>query len=444
MNGLRPLRLRLWAASLALLVLFAAGAFVYRQATSDRPHSLAAADQPGGESLVAALYRVEAEAAHDGWTPARHRRAGDARRTLGDLPGAVAHWSLAAGDDPARLEQLARAYVTLEHWPDALDTLDRLVALEPGHRWARWQLGMLLAAFDPWQAEAHLRQAAREPVYAAESRALIDVLTSDPADPLISMRVGLALAERRRWSLAEQAFQQAARVGHPYPEALAYVALARERQSKDGSRWMRQALTLGVDVPQVQFIHGLQRRAAGEYESSRDAFIQAVRLDPNNPAYFSELGTAYHLLFDYERAQRWLRLAVQLSGDDPRFQERLAVFYAQEGYHLPAVDVDYLRQSVDTLPPDPDLLAGLAWTLYSTGDSGRALAQLELALVLDLNHPQALYYTAQILLARDDISAARPLVERLARLDSPHAEWAEATLASHFAAPPAADEAHDR
>lgn len=443
MNG--RFRVRLWAALAALLILSAGGLLIFRladQPTSDPVGS--PATRAAGEPVYLALYRVEAEAARDGWTPAWQWRAGNLRDALGDLPGAVAHWSQAAGDDPHRLETLARAHVTLQRWPDAVDTLQRLVAAQPDHAWGHWQLGMLLAAFDPWQADAHLRQAAREPVYAADAAALIDVLASDPGDPLISMRVGLALAEMRRWSLAEQAFQQAARVGHPYPEALAYVALARERQAKDGSQSMRQALALGADVPQVQFVHGLQRRAAGEYEASRDAFIQAVRLDPNNPAYFSELGTAYHLLFDYERAQRWLRMAVQISGDDPRFQERLAVFYAQEGYHLPAVDVEYLRQSADSIPADPDLLAGLAWALYTTGDDRRALDQLDAALDLMPDHAQASYYKAQILLARGDLAAARPLVERLARPDSPHTAWAESTLAARFPAPPPADESGNR
>ena len=437
-------RVRVWAALAALLILSAGTFIVYRQ-TSDGP--LAAgqpAHRPAGESVLLALYRVEAEAARDGWSAARQRQAGDLRYTLGDLPGAVANWSLAADADPARLEQLARAHVTLERWPDAVDTLERLIAAQPDHAWGHWQLGMLLAAFDPWRASTHLRQAAREPVYAADATALVEVLASDTGDPLISMRVGLALSEMRRWSLAEQAFQQAARIGYPFPEALAYAALARERQGKDGGPWMRQALTLGVNVPQVQFVHGLQRRAAGEYEASRDAFIQAVRLDPNNPAYFSELGTAYHLLFDYERAQRWLRMAVQISDDDPRFQERLAVFYAQEGYHLPAVDVEYLRQTADSIPPDPDLLAGLAWALYTTGDDNRALAQLDVALDLMPDHAQALYYKAQILLARGDLAAARPLVERLARQPSPHTDWAESALLTRFPAAPATDETDRR
>src|SRR5262249_45727588 len=114
----------------------------------------------------------------------------------------------------------------------------------------------------------------------------------------------------------------------PFPEALAYMGLAKDRQGKDGSVQVTEALTLAPQNAQVLYLSGLHLRSAFDYTDSLDAFQQAVAASPTNPAYAAELSTAFRLIGDLGSDEQWLKTAVQLSNNDPRFQALLDDFYA--------------------------------------------------------------------------------------------------------------------
>jgi tetratricopeptide (TPR) repeat protein len=277
--------------------------------------------------VMQALYHVEMLAAQDGWTPDLHQRAGDLWAQAGDVTRAIPHWR-SAGDDPALLRKLARAYLQTQAWTQASEVLQSLVALAPDDRWVHYQLGLLRAAFDAGAAQAHLLIAVRDPDYAEVSADVLRALQTD--DTEVPMAVGLALAGAELWPQAELAFQHAADNAYPFAEALAYAGVARDWQGKDGSAAVEEAVLLDPRSPIVRYLHGLHLRFAGAYHASREAMTQAVALDPLNPAFYMELGTAYALVDDLDNAERWLKMAVEIS-DDPRFAEALERFYAESG-----------------------------------------------------------------------------------------------------------------
>jgi tetratricopeptide (TPR) repeat protein len=419
---------------MALLVLISAGVILLMMALSP-----AAAPQPGDDRAahpVETLYRVEAQAARDGWTPLLHHWAGDLRRELGDLPGALAHWEAAGSDDPVRTLQLAQAYLELQRWPAAIDALERLIAFDADDRWANFQLGTLLAASDPRRAEVHLRAAAHSPRYEAAAIDLLASLHSESAaDVPPGLRAGLALARGRLWPQAELAFRYVASVESSDPVALAYTGWAREQQGKEGGSWLERAVAMGPEQPQVYYLYGLYLRRWGEYEASLEALRRAILLDPDNPAYYAELGSAYRLLFDHEQAEHWLRVAVAASGNDPQFQQMLAVFYAEEGYRLTGAGPEALQEVSSSLPADPELRSGFGWALHVMGSTEAALREIDAALALDPDHPQALYYKARILVETGNAEAALPLLRRAAAAaDSPHAPTAALLLQTLTAA----------
>jgi Flp pilus assembly protein TadD len=232
------------------------------------------------------------------------------------------------------------------------------------------------------------------------------------------MRVGLALADTENWPLAELAFQHAMDTGAAFGEALAYIGLARDRQGKNGGFAFQQAVSAEPQNPVVQFLWGLHLRARDDLEASRQALVTATVLDPLNPAYYAELGTAYRLMGDLENAERWLWVAADSSSGDPRFAQLLALFYAEEGYQLDSRGLDVLMQLGD----DPEAQAGLGLAYYQAGDAGAALAQLDSVLEALPNHARSLYYKAQIALETGDLQTARDLLTRLVALDSPFSD----------------------
>ncbi len=301
---------------------------------------------PSSEQLIAenrrlgrplqALYQVEAAAQQQGWTPQRQRQAGDLWFELGTLPAAVVYWRAAFEGgvrDLPLVQQLAQGYITLQDWGAAADTLVALLALDPASAWANYQLGLILAPVNPAQAEPLLFEAVQAPAFAPVSSALLEVfqLQQSEGDAILgSMRVGLVFAASELWAHAEMAFTHAASIGYPYPEAMAYVGLARDRQGKDGSAWVRQAVELAPDNSTVLYVSGLHLRHMGELEDSLAVFERAVALDPRNPALQAELGTAYRLLNNISLAEYWYQQAVETSGGAPEFQQLLDSFYAGE------------------------------------------------------------------------------------------------------------------
>lgn len=371
---------------------------------------------------VQALYQIEAWADREGWIPETLRLAGDVWHEMGDTAQALPYWEAASAglpNDTLLARMLADAYLTLQRWPQAVDQLNRLVELDFSDAWAHYQLGMLRAAFDPPTAETHLKIAERVPEYQDVAATLLFVIDEHGSDPLIGMPVGLVLADADLWPQAELAFQYAADVGQQYPEALAYTALARDRQGKDGSAAIARAVALGSQNAVVRFIQGLHLREQNDLAGSLDALVQAAVLDPNNPAYYAELGSAYRLLGDLENAEHWLRAAVETSNQDPRFQQLLALFYAEEAPGLNEGGMTELEALATIVPDDPDVQAGLGWGLYRSGDTEAALEKLDAILDTVPEHPRSLYYKARIKLETGDFEAARALLNQIVSLDSP-------------------------
>ncbi len=165
----------------------------------------------------------------------------------------------------------------------------------------------------------------------------------------------------------------------------------------------------------VRYLLGLHRRATGDLDGSRDALAEAVALDPNNPGYYAELSSAYRLLGDLDNAERWLRVALDTSNDDPRFSQMLALFYADEVTQLDDESLTKLKDLADTA----DLRAVYAWTLYKLGDSGTATDLLDSILEATPDEPRALFYRAQIYIDGGDFDLALPMLQSAAAEDSP-------------------------
>jgi tetratricopeptide (TPR) repeat protein len=281
--------------------------------------------------LMQALYQVEAAAVSSGWTAELARTAGNMWEQMGDLSQAVPYWEMSSRlntADAALMSHLAEAYLVLQRWPEGADTLQRLLVVTPDDNWAHYTLGLLEAAFDPRDAKIHLRLAARNLSYRSVAYDLDASLSNTPVDSTMAMAAGFVLAQHELWPYAELAFKQAADLGAPFPEALAYTALARDKQGKDGQDAMNQALTFAPDNPQVLYLQGLHLRTCGDDLGSLSALLSAATLDSINPAYAAEVGAAYQLVDQLGEAETWLKTALSLSDNDPRFQALLDDFYA--------------------------------------------------------------------------------------------------------------------
>lgn len=375
-----------------------------------------------------ALAVIEARAARDGWDADLYHEAGDLHAALGDQRSAAALWSLVQPPDAVVLRKLAAAYIAMQAWPPAVTALRDLLNLEPAQTWAHFNLGLLLAPVDPLEAEAHLVAAAEDPAYAGKVARLLALLRGDLEPEAVGVQVGLLLMEMGDLPQAEAAFRHAALINDPYPEALAYTGLARARQGKDGSAWIDAALNAG-DGAFVRYAQALYLRELRDFPASLDALALAVDADPTNPVFMAELATAYRLAGDIEAAEYWLRTAVTVSDADPAYQQRLARFYAEEGYTLTGEGLAILAQASRDLPDDPDVRASYGWALHTVGRTEEGLDELQAAFALAPENATALYFRGRIALDQGNLSLAFELLSAVADSVSPYAVQAVAYLA---------------
>lgn len=276
---------------------------------------------------VQALYEVTALAATSGWTPELLRTAGELAYQLGDWARAADYWEAAEALPVPVLRQLAGVYYEMQDWPKLTAALDRLLIAAPDDSWAHFNLGWLLAVDQPDAALPHLQAAGRSAQYRDTAFDLLSLIQTTSAH--LPMQLGVTLAQTGLWTEAEHAFHQAITGDGPQAEALAYLAIARDQQGKDGQAAMDSAVSFAPQNALVRFLQGLHLRIRGDLPASLEAFLLAAALDPVNPAYAAELGTAYRLMDNVQQAEAWLKRAVTLSGDDDRFRELLDSFYAQ-------------------------------------------------------------------------------------------------------------------
>jgi tetratricopeptide (TPR) repeat protein len=370
------------------------------------------------------LYRIQAQATQTGWTTDLHQQAGDLYERMDNTPAMIAHWEAANTQDAARLERLGRAYIRLEEWTAAYDTFAQILIQAPTNTTAYYYMGLILSARDPLRARPALEIAAQNLTYASLCNDLLAVMDGDTRDNRYPLQIGQVLMQYDQRQLAEYALHYAAAFTGK-AEAYAYVAILRQAQDERSSYWMQQGLLRGQRNPTVAYLNGLYLRRNDDYKASLQEFSRAVLLQPENPALYAEMGKAHELLFQYESAEHWLTMAVDISDNDPRYASLLASFYINSGYGT----LDNLRNLRQDMPEDPSLIAGIGWQLYNNGNLDEGIAEIDYALSIDPNNAEALYYKARTLLNVGQVDAARPFIQRLVDEPTAYTSWANNMLA---------------
>jgi tetratricopeptide (TPR) repeat protein len=358
------------------------------------------------------MYRLIAQGTTQGWTPDIHRQIARLYYDTGDYDSAAAHWQavlLTTPDDLNTLRQLAETYLALQDWTPAADSLRALIALLPNEAWARYQLGMILAPRAPAEALLHLERLQESNAYGEVVTRLVIALRASMDEAARAMQVGIILVDYELWGQAEAAFQQAADLSYPNPEALAYSGLARGMQGKDGDAWMGEAIRLNPASPLVYYLYGVYLRGRGEYAASLDAFMLALSFDPTNPAYYAEVGNTYRKLGDLSNADRWLNQALAVSEYDPQFQNILRDFYDEEASALAAAGID----TAPSASANADAQADVGWTLYRVGSLEQATAAFASALEIEPQNPRVRFYQARIAIDTGNIALAKVLLEQV-------------------------------
>ncbi|MBX3599042.1 MAG: PEP-CTERM system TPR-repeat protein PrsT [Rubrivivax sp.] len=340
------------------------------------------------------------------------------QRQLNDPAATLARAQAAAAAlpaEPAILLALAAAQQATGEARQAVNTLRRVVQLDPRHAEAHWRLAIALGATgDVAAARAPLEQAL---ALAPDSR---DVLRASIAyalgerQPERALALARAVQERRPgdslgWELeadvdvalgrlpAAAAALRTALIKRPATELAVrlHAILSAEGGAGGAPAFAQQWLDKHPD--DVGFLVHLAQTAdrSGDLAQAADRYRAAQRLQPDHPVVVNNLADVLVRRGD-PQALALAERAVQLAPQLPNAQDTLAAALARAGRLDDALAAQ--RRAVARAPAAPEFRLHLGRLLAERGD--KELAREELRRVTRGTAPPALQQEAEALLAR--------------------------------------------
>ncbi|MCL4252841.1 MAG: hypothetical protein KJ043_03565 [Anaerolineae bacterium] len=291
------------------------------------------------------LFHIQAQAQQTGWTDELNQLAGDIYYQMNDIPRAVVYWERANMTDSARLRLLADGYLQLNQWDGMANTLERLLSISPDDEWVLWHLGALLAPTNPMRARELLTPISESEDYGVAVQTILQVVDA-PFDR--ALQVGLILGNFDQWLLAEYAFRQAVVALPEGGVGWAYVGLARHMQGKPAQTWFDQAVQLDPKNHQIYYVYSIYLRGVGDLNASRQAIITAISFNPNNPAYYIELGMVYYALENDEQGDYWLEFAQSVGRESETIRDIINQIYQDQQGEI--FDFDALQAMLEATP----------------------------------------------------------------------------------------------
>jgi Flp pilus assembly protein TadD len=178
---------------------------------------------------------------------------------------------------------------------------------------------------------------------------------------------------------------------------------------------------------------GLQQVSLGQFAEAVESFKKAAEKDPEQPAVWANLGSAYGKLKQWDPAVEAYNKAIALKPNDPALYQNLAGVYSDAG------DLDKSKEYFEkaaqiAATQDPKTAAtqyyNIGVTNINAGRSQEAAEALNKALEFDPNHAEAHYQLGLTLLGLNKIEEAVSHLKKYAELApaGPNAETAKALV----------------
>lgn len=357
---------------------------------------------------AAVLYLLRAPMlSEQGWTA-----LGFSYINLGDIPSALETYQqgLVNYESPSLYAGLAFVYRQQKNWSAESEALKEQSRLDAGDVYAHYRLGLLLAYLEPEHSLPELMLASSldpetDPAVQTLRAALnLSATQADPSQQMLT--IGRALGLVQEWQLAVAAFDKAIASDPENAEAWAWLGEAKQQTGQDGSAELDQAVSIGHSSVVVHALRGLYWNRQKEYSRMLVEYQQAAELEPDNPAWQVELGSAYSKKGDIVSAFTSYQHATDLAPNDSTYWRLLAVFCAENGVYIEEAGLPAAQKAAELSPNDPFALDALGWSYLS---SGRYANAEQILLDVIAQHPDYLpshIHLAMTYLAQGNQSAA--------------------------------------
>jgi tetratricopeptide (TPR) repeat protein len=251
-------------------------------------------------------------------------------------------------------------------------------------------------------------------------RLLEGLLKRRPLLPEMMRHLGLAYERTGRLVEARRALEMS--VTGERPSVTLLLELARvahkQRDYKGALGYLAHARDLEPNNASLHFYFGLVCVDLNLIAEARNAFDQAVRLEPDNPSYNYAMGVASAFRHDPAEAVPYFEKYIQLKPQDPHGKLALGVALFR------ARDYDAAARVLGEAVKHPENAATAHYYLGSIarqkGQLDEAVRELEEALKIRSDYPDALAELGHCYLARRDYAAAGERLRRALEINPQH------------------------
>ena len=280
---------------------------------------------------------------------------------------------------------------------------------------------LMLAAFEPWEAEpvlaGALERGGNHLPLVQDLLAGLQDLGSETPRAVLWMQAGLILARHDEWPLARQAFERAATEDSKNALATAYLGLSIDQLGGDGLPYLERAAASAPSDATVQLLLAMHWQGRGIPGNAQEALERAARLAPYDPAVAAQLGSVYAELGDLPAAAAAYRLAAELAPDEPRFWRLLAEFSLSYHYDLESLGKAAARNALALDPREARSWAALGQIHLLQEQMILAQRCLHQAILLDPLDAEIQLRYGMLQQALGELQAARAALELASRLD---------------------------
>lgn len=351
----------------------------------------------------------------------------------GEEEEAERRWWEALARDPAYREAwlaLGKVYISRSEWDRATQAFERAIS-GGGTRRSRaaeasalYLHGLIQAWQDRERAMGDLEQArarakAQLRERSTEALAALEGLDTPPVDSRDWAELGQLYLALDEPEMAFHALERGLETGGESPRLRAYLGYAAWRLGRqaEAAGHLRAARRQDPEDPLPLYFLALLYRSRGQRELAIQSLQAALNRDPQNPAFYAELGDLLHEAKEYVSAREAYLRATEAAPWSAEFHLLRAEYHISTLLWI-ADAVNSGQAAVALSPEEPLGHEYLGWALYLSGELEAAEQSLIRAVVLDATSARAQYRLGIVRIAMGKTEEARHSLLRGVDLDS--------------------------
>jgi tetratricopeptide (TPR) repeat protein len=232
--------------------------------------------------------------------------------------------------------------------------------------------------------EATIRQAlvlGEEQRFEEMATLLADALRDEPDDPYLLGWLAVAEGELGNEGAAYDYFKRCVAQDPTDPHLLAVAGAGLAAfDDPEAEPTLRAAALTGPDLAVTRLNYGAYLSREGMFVEALEQLGAAVRLDPDDPVIFGEIGIAHGLKGDFGAAAEAMEQALALADDDAWTRFLLGLVYQEMGRGEEAAEALLRAAAERSFDAEAQIVAALAATAAGWDDAAQdALARAEYA-----------------------------------------------------------------